>query len=57
MSITYTQLLKNFKKDVWMVNYNNVLLSKKSIEGLCVLTKSKVVCWDYVNMKATLKKI
>ena len=63
MSISYTQLLQNLKKDVFLVNNvfspneKYVLLNTKDIQFICDSTKHKVVLWDYVNMKATLEKI
>lgn len=54
-SITFKQLQLNIKIGVFRVNYNNTLMSKDMIDSLCILTNSKVVLWDYVNMTATLK--
>lgn len=55
--IPISELLENLRSNVFKINYNNIILGKKSIADICILTKSKVVLWDYVNMTATLKEI
>jgi len=56
-TISFSQLLKNLNKNVFRINYNNILAHKETIEAICILTKSKVICWDYVNMTAKLEKL
>ena len=55
--ISLSQLKKNLKGNVFRINYNCILAGKEMIASICILTKSKVVLWDYVNMNAKLEKI
>lgn len=55
-SITFKELKLNLKENVFRINYNNIIAGKEMIESICILTNSRVVLWDYVNMTAKLEE-